>query len=34
MQQKSKAATITGQDTPSLGLLTTIPEKGIKKDEL
>lgn len=25
MQQKSKAATITGQDIPSLGLLTTIP---------
>ena len=29
-QEKSKAATTTGQDIPSLGL----PEKGIKRDEL
>ena len=33
-QGDSKAATITGQDIPSLGLLITIPEKGIMTDEL
>lgn len=32
-QKKSKAATNTGQDVPSLGLLATITEKGIKREE-